>query len=139
MAPVQATVEPKSPTTAVPCVPRKRESRPAITSAAMRACRLAGPASAMRLHSPVTKSLHLDRVADGEDVRVARAHLLVDADPAELADLDAGHPRERGVGSHAERQDHDVGGVAGAGLRRHGERAVVGLLESGDPVVERHA
>ena len=41
----------------VPWVPRKRESRPAITSAAMRPCRFAGPASAMRLHSPVTKSL----------------------------------------------------------------------------------
>jgi len=54
--PVQATAAPKSSTTEVPCVPRKRESRPAITSAAMRACRFAGPASAIRLHSPVTKS-----------------------------------------------------------------------------------
>ncbi len=41
---------------AVPCVPRNRESRPAITSAAMRPCLLAGPANAIRLHSPVTKS-----------------------------------------------------------------------------------
>ena len=125
LAPVQATAAPNSSTTAVPCVPRKRESRPAITSAAIRAWRFAGPASAIRLHSPVTKSLHLDGVADGEDVGVAGAHLLVDADPAELADLDPGHLRKRGIGPHAEREDHEVGRIALAGLRRHGERVVL--------------
>ena len=117
-------------------MPRKRESRPAITSAAIRACRFAGPASAIRLHSPVTKSLHLDGVADGEDVGVARAHLLVDPDPATLADLDPGHRRERGVRADAEREDHEVGRIALAGLRRHGQRLVLGLLEPGDAVVE---
>jgi hypothetical protein len=49
--------------------------------------------------------LDLDCVPGGEDVGVARAHLLVDADAAELSDLDAGHARERGVGTHAERED----------------------------------
>ena len=53
----------------------------------------------------------LHGVADGEDVRVAGAHLVVDADAAELADLDAGHLRERGLGLHADAEDHDVGRV----------------------------
>ena len=41
---------------AVPWVPRKRESRPAITSAAMRPWRLAGPASGTCDWAPVTWS-----------------------------------------------------------------------------------
>ena len=40
-----AAVMSNTPTTAVPCVPRKCESRPAITSAAIRPCRDAGPAN----------------------------------------------------------------------------------------------
>jgi len=56
------------------------ESRPAITSAAIRPCRLpvrrARQGSTGRSRSP-----YLDRVADGEDVGVARAHVLVDPDP----------------------------------------------------------
>ena len=52
--------------------------------------------------------LDFDRVAHGEDIRVAGAHLLVDADAAALADLDAGHLRQRRLRPHADRQDHDV-------------------------------
>ena len=85
----------------------------------------------------MTKSLHLDGVADREDVRVAGAHLLVDADPAELPDFDPGHPRQRGIRSHAEREDHDVRRIALARLRRHGQGVVVGLLEAGDAVAQR--
>ena len=92
-------------------MPRKRESRPAITSAAMRPCRLAGPASAIEAPLAGDEVLDLDGVADGEDVRVARAHLLVDADAAAFADLEAGRLRQRGVRPHAEREDHDVGRI----------------------------
>ena len=52
--------------------------------------------------------LDFDRVADGENVRVARAHLFVDADPSALADLDPGHLRQRGLRPHADGEDHDV-------------------------------
>ena len=79
----------------------------------------------------------LDGVADREDVRVAGAHLLVDADPAELPDLDPGHPRQSGVRSHTEREDHDVGWIVLAGLCRHRQRIVSGLLEAGDAVAQR--
>ena len=78
----------------------------------------------------------LDGIADGEDVRVARAHVLVDADPSELADLDPGHGRKGSIGSHAEREYHEVCWVPVAGLRHHPERVVLGLLESGDAVIE---
>jgi len=37
----------------------------------------------------------LDRIADGEDVRVARAHVRVDADPPAVANLEPGRPRKR--------------------------------------------
>ena len=125
LTPVQAAAPPNNPMIEVPCVPRKRESRPAITSAAMRPCRFAGPASATRLHSPVTKSLTSIGVADGEDVRVARAHLVVDADAAALADLEPGRLGQRSVRAHAEREDHDVGRIDLAGFREHFERAVL--------------
>ena len=41
----------------MPWVPRNRESRPEITSATMRPCRFAGPASATRQSSPVMQSV----------------------------------------------------------------------------------
>ena len=88
MTPVQATAAPNSPTIAVPWVPRNRESRPAITSAAMRPCRFAGPGERDEAPLAGDEVLDLDGVADGEDVGVARAHLLVDADAAALADLE---------------------------------------------------
>ena len=81
--------------------------------------------------------LHLDRIADGEDVRIAGAHVLVDADAAAFADLEPGRLGQRRVGPHAEREDHDVGRILLAGLGLHLERAAVQLRESGHPVVER--
>ena len=81
--------------------------------------------------------LDLDGIADGEDVRVARAHLVVDADAAAFADREAGRLGQRRVGPHAEREDHDVGRIRLAGLRLHLERAAVELLESGHAVAER--
>ncbi len=81
---------------------------------------------------------NLDRVADGEDVGVAGAHLIIDPEPAELADLDASGASKGRVGSHAEREDHQVGSMALARLRRHGEGLAV-LLEAGDPVTHHDA
>ena len=127
---------PKKPMIAVPCVPRKRESRPAITSAAMRPCRLAGPASATRPHSPVTGVLDLDRVADGEDVGLAGAHLIVDADAAARADREAAVLASATSGrTPSARIDH-VGRIHRARLRQHLQRAVLARLEAGDAVVQ---
>lgn len=56
LSPVPASVSPSTPTTLVPWAPRKRLLRPAITSAAMRPCRLAGPASGTSVCAPVTQS-----------------------------------------------------------------------------------
>jgi len=56
VAPVIAIVRPKQPQTAVAWDPRNFESRPQIESAAIRPCRLAGPAKGRKDHSPVTKS-----------------------------------------------------------------------------------
>ena len=130
---------PNSPMTEVPWVPRNRESRPAMTSAAIRPCRLAGPGERDQRPLAGHEVLDLDGVPDGEDVRIARAHVLVDADPAALADLQPGRLRQRGVRAHAEGEDHDVGriGLSGPGL--HLDGAVVGLLEPGHPVAQRQA
>ena len=123
----------------VPCVPRKRELRPAITSAAMRPWRFAGPASATRLRSPVTKSLTSTASPtakmSGSLVRMCSSTRMPPRSPiASPADLG-----ERRVGTHAEREDHDVRRILLAGLRLHFDRAAFQLLESGDAVVERQA
>ena len=52
--------------------------------------------------------LDLDRVPDGKDVRVARPHMLVDADPAALADLEPGRLGQRGLWAHADGQNDDI-------------------------------
>ena len=78
--------------------------------------------------------LDFDRVADGEDIRVARAHLFVDADPAALADLEPGHLRQRGLRTHADGEDHDVRRMRLAGFRENLERAARRLLEAGHRV-----
>ena len=80
-----------------------------------------------------------DDVADGENVRVAGPHLLVDADPAALTDLKAGRLGQRGIRANAEREDDDVGRMRLAGFRQHLERAVCGLLEAGHAVIECQA
>ena len=81
--------------------------------------------------------LDLDGIADGEDVGVAGAHVLVNADAAALADFEAGRLGQRRVRPHAEREDHDVGRIRLAGLGLYLERAAVELLESGHAVIER--
>ena len=141
LTPVQAAAAPNRPMIAVPCVPRKRESRPAITSAAMRPCRLAGPASATRLHSPVTTSLHLDRVADREDVGLAGAHLRRRRGCRRARRSPARPPcASAAVRAHAERQDHEVGRIH---LARTSSRTFsapfVARLEAGDAVVRAPA
>ena len=90
----------------------------------------------MSVHWPVTKSFDLDRVTDGEDVRVARAHVLVDADASALAELEPGRFGERRLRPHADREHHDVRRVGLPGAREDLERAVRGLAESGDAVIE---
>jgi len=60
---------------------------PAITSATIRPCRWrAGERDERPLASD--EILHLHRVANGEDIGVARAHVLIDTDSSALADLD---------------------------------------------------
>ena len=83
--------------------------------------------------------IHLDRIAHGEDVGIGRAHLVVDANAAAFADLQAGRAREVGVGTHPEREDHDVGRIHLPGLRAHAQRAFTALFERGHAVVELNA
>ncbi len=56
LAPVQAAAPPNTPMIAVPWVPLKWESRPVMTSAAIRPWRFAGPASGTWIDAPVTWS-----------------------------------------------------------------------------------
>ena len=66
----------------------------------------------------------LDRIADREDVRVAGVHLIIDADPAERADLEPGLFRQLVLRAHADAEDHEVGRIDLSGLREDFERAV---------------
>ena len=83
--------------------------------------------------------LDLDSVADGEDILVARAHVLVDADSSAFAYLEPGRLRERGLRAHADPEDHDVRGMRLAGIRQDLERTVSRLLETGHSVTESEA
>ena len=121
---------------AVPWVPRKWESRPAITSAAMRPWRFAGPASATSVPLAGHEVADLDGVADGEDVRVAGAHLVVHADAPAFADLQAGILGEERVRADAEGEDDDVGREGRAGLRGDDERVIRALGEGRGAVVD---
>ena len=51
----------------------------------------------------------LDRVADGPDVLVTGAHVLIDPDAAQLADIDARCSSQLDLGLHTDAQDHEVG------------------------------
>ena len=79
---------------------------------------------------------HLDGIADGEDVGVAGAHVLVNANAAAFADFQPGRFCQLGVWTHADGEDHDIGGERLAGDGLHVERAAVLLRKSGDAIVE---
>ena len=136
MAPVVATVAPKIPRTEVPWVPRNLESAPGDHIGRDPALPVRRPCE--RDQGPLAgdEIFDLDRVADGENIRVARAHLFVDADPSAFADLDPGHLRKRGLRTHADAEDHDVGRMGLAGFRENLERAACGLLEAGHRVTQ---
>jgi len=63
----------------------------------------------------------LDGIADGKDVRVAGVHLVVDANPAERADLEAGVLRQPVLRAHADAEDHEVRRIDLPGSREHFE------------------
>ena len=139
MAPVVATVAPKIPMTEVPWVPRKR----GVSAGDHIGCDPALPVGrpCERDQGPFAgdEILDFDRVADGENIRVARAHVFVDADPAALADLEPGRLCQRGLRTHADGEDHDVCRVRLAGFRENLQRAARALLEAGHRVTEREA
>ncbi len=83
------------------------------------------------------KVLDLDSVADGEDIRIARAHLVVNADASAFADVEPRRLRQRSIRPHAQSEDHDVGQIRPAGLGLHLQRAALQLLECGDAVAKR--
>ena len=62
---------------------------------------------------------HLDGIADGEDIRIARSHVLIHADAAALADFESGRFRETDLRANAKRKDHKVRRMHLAGLRLH--------------------
>ena len=83
--------------------------------------------------------LDFDGVADGEDIRIARAHLFVYADPPAFADLQSGHFRQRGIRPHADGEDHHVSRIGLSGFGFHIDGAVRRLFEPGHPVAVRQA
>ena len=101
---------------AVPCVPRKRESRPAMTSAAIRPCRLAGPAEGDQTPLAGDEIFDFDGITDGKDIGIAGAHLVIDANAAAFTECQSGHFCQGGVGAHAEGEDDDISRIGGAGL-----------------------
>ena len=64
------------------------------------------------------------------DVGVARTQLVVDADAATLAELEAGGLREARVGPHADRGEHELGGTVDPSLRVAVSRAELGDLRA---------
>ena len=104
----------------------------------MRPCRFAGPASAIRLHSPVPKSLTSmaspTAKMSGSLVRMCSSTRMPPRSPI----VEAGRLGQRGVRLHANREDDDVRRerFAGAGLDLDG--AAVQLLESDHAVIGDH-
>ena len=101
----------------------------------MRPCRFAGPGERDQTPFARPEILHFDGIADREDVRVARAHVFVHADAAAFADGEAGGLGERGVGLHANRENHDVGREGFAGTRLDFKAAAFQLLESDHAII----
>ena len=131
LAPVMARVRSKTPTTAVPCEPRKWASRPQITSAAMRPWRLAGPASGIKAGWPVTKSRTSTASPTAKIGRVAGAHLVVDADAAGRAEFQPGLAGQPRVGPDAHAEDHQPGDDPLAAPGDYRDRIVGPRLERG--------
>ena len=84
------------------------------------------------------KILHFHGISDGEDIRVAGPHLLVNADAAAFPDLESGLARKFGVRSHANTKNDDVRRERLAGLGDDIQRVGFRLPELGRPVVENH-
>jgi hypothetical protein len=123
----------------VPWAPRKRESRPAMTSAAIWPLPVGRPGQRHAAPLAGDDVPDLDGVADREDVRVGGPHVLVDADPPALADLEAGRLGEGRVRSHADGEDHEVGRVRCAGKGLDLDRPAGQLGEARRTVVENDA
>jgi len=81
----------------------------------------------------------LDGIADGEDVRVARVHLLVDEDATPLADRQTSALREADLGAYADPEDDDVRPECRLGPREDVERPVLRLPDLRDVVAEHEA
>jgi len=77
-----------------------------------------------------------DRVAGGEDVRLAGAHLLIGADSAKLPDFEPGLFRQRRVGAHTDGEHHDICRVHRTRLGMDFQRAVGRLSELGGAVIQ---
>ena len=56
--------------------------------------------------------------------------------PPARTDLEAGRFRELGFGSHADREDDEIGWKTGAALRDHDQASVGPLVDAGQPVTE---
>ncbi len=78
---------------------------------------------------------HLDHVTHCVDRWVARAHPIVDGDPAPLAHDEAGRLRELPFGSHADGEDHQVGLDPAAGVGDDDE-ALALTLDPAHPLAE---
>ena len=76
-----------------------------MASAAIRPCRLAGPASGTRHNSPVTVSLDLHGIPDGPNTRVAGPHGFIYTNAAVWAEFQTCVFSELGLGFDADRED----------------------------------
>ena len=107
-----------------------------MTSAATRPWRLAGPASGIKAGRPLENSRTSTASPTAKIARVAGAHLVVHADAAGRADLQAGLAGEPRVGPHADGQNHHLGGEPLAILGHHGNGVVRPRLERGHGIAE---
>ena len=83
--------------------------------------------------------LDFNGVTDGEDIRIAGAHLVVHADSAAFADHQSGHFRQRGIRTHTQGEDHHVSRIGLPGLGFDLDGPVGCRFEPGHPVAERQA
>ena len=125
--------------TEVPWVPRKRESTPGDNIGHDPALPVRRPCERDERPFAGDEIFDFYCVSDGENIRVARVHLFVDAYPSAFADLDPGHLCKGCLGTYTDGKDHDVRGIGFAGFNENLEGAVRGLLETGHRVIEGKA
>ena len=105
------------------------ETRVAPANGICRDASLAVRGSSERYHDPLAgdRVPHFDGISYRPNVRIGRAHLLIDTDAAALAELESGRLGEVRLRSNADRQNHKVARVLRAGFCAHQNLSVARL------------